>query len=167
MEFTARVENFNTRLWSYHVKVPGPIAKHFLDQGDKRVVCKLNDSLDIQCAIMSAGEGVYFINLNKKIRDQLNLKEGSKVSVHLEKDNSEFGLPFPDELEEVLAQDKAGKEYFYKLTPGRQRNIIYGVSQVKNPDLRIHRAMIMINHLKKNKGKIDFRQLNAELKTNI
>ena len=167
MEFTARVENFNTRLWSYHVKVPGPIAKHFLDQGDKRVVCNLNDSLDIQCAIMSAGEGVYFINLNKKIRDQLNLKEGSKVSVHLDKDNSEFGLPFPDELEEVLAQDKAGKEYFYKLTPGRQRNIIYGVSQVKNPDLRIHRAMIMINHLKKNKGKIDFRQLNAELKTNL
>lgn len=167
MEFTARVENFNTRLWSYHVKVPGPIAKHFLDQGDKRVVCKLNDSLEVQCAIMSAGEGVYFINLNKKIRDQLNLKEGSKVSVHLDKDNSEFGLPFPDELEEVLAQDKAGKEYFYKLTPGRQRNIIYGVSQVKNPDLRIQRAMIMINHLKKNKGKIDFRQLNAELKTNL
>ncbi|MBK9105602.1 MAG: DUF1905 domain-containing protein [Saprospiraceae bacterium] len=165
MEFTARVENFNTKLWSYHVKVPGPIAKHFLDQGDKRVVCKLNDSLEVQCAIMPAGEGVYFINLNKKIRDQLHLKEGSKVSVHLEKDNSEFGLPFPVELDEVLAQDKVGKDYFFKLTPGKQRNIIYGVSQVKNTDLRIQRAMIMIEHLKNNKGKIDFRQLNAELKS--
>lgn len=165
MEFTARVENFNTKLWTYHVKVPGPIAKHFLDQGDKRVLCKLNDSLEVQCAIMPAGDGVYFINLNKKIRDQLSLKEGSKVSVHLEKDESEFGLPFPPELEEVLAQDKAGKDYFFKLTPGRQRNIIYGVSQVKNSDLRIHRAMVMINHLKKNKGKLDFRQLNAELKS--
>ena len=165
MEFTARVENFNTKLWSYHVKVPGPIAKHFLDQGDKRVVCKLNDSIEVQCAIMPAGEGVYFINLNKKIRDQLNLKEGSKVSVHLEKDNSEFGLPFPVELDEVLAQDKVGKDYFFKLTPGKQRNIIYGVSQVKNTDLRIQRAMIMIEHLKNNKGKIDFRQLNAELKS--
>ncbi len=165
MELTAKVENFNTKLWTYHVKVPGPIAKHFLDQGDKRVVCKLNDSIEVQCAIMPGGEGVYFINLNKKIRDQLSLKEGSKVSVHLEKDNSEFGLPFPAELEEVLAQDKAGKDYFFKLTPGRQRNIIYGVSQVKNSDLRIHRAMVMINHLKKNKGKINFRQLNAELKS--
>lgn len=165
MEFTARVENFNTKLWSYHIKVPGPVAKHFLDQGDKRVVCKLNDILEVQCAIMSAGEGVYFINLNKKIRDQLSLKEGSKVSVNLEKDTSEFGLPFPTELEEVLAQDKAGKDYFFKLTPGRQRNIIYGVSQVKNSDLRIHRAMVMIDHLKKNKGKINFRQLNAELRS--
>jgi uncharacterized protein YdeI (YjbR/CyaY-like superfamily) len=95
----------------------------------------------------------------------LKLKEGSTIRVHLEKDKSEFGLPFPAELEEVLAQDMAGKDYFFKLTPGRQRNIIYGVSQVKNTDLRIRRAMIMVEHLKKNKGKIDFRQLNAELKS--
>jgi hypothetical protein len=165
MEFKARVENFNTKLWSYHFKVPNPVARHFLDQGDKRVVCTLNETVEVQCAIMSAGDGVYFINLNKKLRDQLKLKEGSTIRVNLEKDNSEFGLPFPPELEEVLAQDKVGKDYFFKLTPGRQRNIIYGVSQVKNTDLRIHRAMIMLEHLKKNKGKINFRQLSAELKS--
>ena len=165
MEFKAIIENFNTKLWSYHLKVPNLVSKHFLEQGIKRVVCSLNKTVEFQCAIMSAGDGVYFILINKKIRDQLKLKEGSKVEVQLTQDASEFGLPFPVELEEVLAQDKAGKEYFDKLTPGKQRNIIYAAGQVKNPDLRIHRAMILVDHLKKNKGKIDFKQLNAELRS--
>jgi hypothetical protein len=78
MEFTAKLENFNTRLWTWHIKVPKAVAKHFLDMGDKRVICHLNDQFQFQCAIMAAGEGVFFINLNKKIRDQLGLKEGSQ-----------------------------------------------------------------------------------------
>lgn len=164
MEFKAIIENFNTRLWSFHIKVPNVVVVHFLSQDVKRVVCTLNNTVEFQCALMPAGDGVYFILINKKIRDQLKLKEGSKVEVHLTKDESEFGLPFPVELEEVLAQDKVGKEYFDKLTPGKQRNIIYAAGQVKNPDLRIQRAMILVDHLKKNKGKIDFKKLNAELR---
>jgi hypothetical protein len=40
---------------------------------------------------MPAGNEVFFILVNKKIRDQLKLKEGSKVNVNLEKDKSEYG----------------------------------------------------------------------------
>lgn len=158
------VENFNTKLWSYHFKVPQAIARHYLEQGDKRVVCTLNDSLEFQCAIMSAGDGVYFILLNKKIRDTLKLKEGSKVNVSLEKDTSEFGLPFPEELQAVLNDDAEGNRLFLALTPGKQRNIIYAVGQVKSSDGRIKRSLIMVDHLKRNGGKIDFRKLNQELR---
>jgi len=165
MEFTAKLENFNTKLWTYHIKVPNAIARHYLDMGDKRVVCNLNNELEFQCAIMSAGEGVYFINVNKKIRDQLSLKEGSKIKVDLEKDTSEFGLPFPDEFKEVLRQDKVANGYFKKLTPGKQRNLIYIASQAKNSDLRILRSIILADHLKNNSGKIDFRSLTKELQT--
>ena len=165
MEFTARLENFNTKLWTYHIKVPKPVAKHFLEQGDKRVICKLNETVEFQCAIMAAGDGVSFININKKLRDQLKLKEGSKVNVSLDKDKSKYGLPFPDELTEILAQDKEGNALFHKLTPGKQLNLIYGVGQVKNSDLRIQRALVMIEHLKKNGGKINFRQLFEELRS--
>lgn len=163
MEFTAKLENFNTRLWTWHIKVPKAIAKHYLDMGDKRVVCHLNDTFEFQCAIMSAGEGVYFINLNKKIRDQLGLKEGSRIRVMLEKDESEFGMPVPEEFKEVLKQDKKANTYFEQLTPGKQRNLIYIVGQAKNTDLRILRSIIIIDHLKNNLGKIDFRSLNKEL----
>jgi hypothetical protein len=164
MEFTAKVENFNTKLWSFHFKVPHAIARHFLEQGDKRVVCTLNDSFEFQCAIMAAGDGVYFILLNKKIRDTLKLKEGSKVNVSLEKDTSEFGMPLPEELQAVLNEDKDGNRLFLALTPGRQRNIIYAAGQVKNSEGRIQKSLIMIDHLKRNGGKIDFRKLNEELR---
>jgi hypothetical protein len=165
MEFTAKLENFNTKLWTYHIKVPNAIARHYLEMGDKRVICNLNNELEFQCAIMSAGDGVYFINVNKKIRDQLNLKEGSKIKVDLEKDTSEFGLPFPDEFKEVLRQDKVANGYFKKLTPGKKRNLIYIASQAKSSDLRIQRSIILADHLKNNSGKIDFRALNKELQS--
>ncbi len=165
MEFTARLENFNTKLWTFHVKVPKVIARHFLDMGDKRVVCHLNNAFEFQCAIMSAGEGVYFININKKIRTTLDLKEGSKIKVRLEKDTSEFGLPFPDEFREVLLQDKKANTFFQQLTPGKQRNLIYIVGQAKNTDLRIHRSVIVADHLKNNGGKINFRTLTKELQS--
>jgi len=163
MEFTAKLENFNTKLWTYHIKVPNAIARHYLEMGDKRVICNLNDAMEFQCAIMSAGDGVYFINVNKKIREQLNLKEGSKIKVGLEKDTSEFGLPFPDELKEVLRQDKAADGFFKKLTPGKQRNLIYIAGQPKTSDLRILRSVIIADHLKNNKGKINFPALGKEL----
>jgi len=165
MEFTSKLENFNTKLWTYHVKVPKHVSAYYLEKGIKRFVCTLNDSLSFQCAMMPAGEGVYFINLNKKIRDQLKLKEGSKINVTLEKDNSEYGLPFPEELKELLAQDSVGNSLFQQLTPGKQRNILYYVNQVKNSDLRIHRAMLFIEYLKRNKGKLNFRELFEEFRS--
>ena len=164
MEFKATVENFNTRLWTYHIKVPPQVVMAFVAKGKKRVVCTLNDTLEMQCAIMPAGDDIWFINVNKKIRDQLKLKEGSKVHVSLVEDDSEFGMPFPEELQECMEQDPEGKKLFFKLPPGRQRNIIYVVNQVKDTDLKIRRSMVMIEHLKNNNGKIDFKKLNAELK---
>jgi hypothetical protein len=165
MNFKAILENFNTRLWSYHIKVPGPIAQSFIDNGDKRVVCTLNEKVSFQGGLMSAGDGVYFININKKIRDQLKIKEGSQLTVHLEKDDSEFGLPMPEEFEEVLHQDPEGKKWFDQLTPGKKRNLIYIAGQVKNMDLRIQRSMVMLEHLKLNEGNINFKALNEELKS--
>ncbi len=163
MEYTGKLENFNTKLWSYHVKVPKGIAIYYLDQGDKRVVATLNGTLTFQCAIMPAGDGVYFINLNKKNRDQLKLKEGSKIVVRLEKDESEYGLPFPEELRELLDQDPEGNTVFHALTPGKQRTMIHAVSQVKSTDLKIHRGLVILEHLKRNKGKINFKELNQEI----
>lgn len=165
MNFKAILENFNTRLWSYHIKVPGPIAKHFIDLGEKRVVCTLNDSVEMQSGLMPAGEGVYFININKKVRDKLKIAEGSTVNVSLRIDDSKYGLSMPEEFAEVLKQDVEGKAYFEKLTPGKKRNLIYIAGQVKNVDLRIHRSMVMVEHLKKNDGKINFRALHEELKS--
>ncbi len=164
MNFKAVLDNFNTRLWSYHIKVPAAIAQHFIDSGNKRVVCRLNDSVEMQSGLMPAGDGVYFININKKIRDKLKITEGSQLNVNLKNDDSEYGLPMPEEFAEMLKQDNKGNEWFEKLTAGKKRNLIYIAGHVKNVDLRIHRAIVILDHLKMNDGKINFKALNSELK---
>lgn len=162
--FTATLEKFDSNLWGHHITVPDAVAQVFLAQDAKRVVCTLNDNEQFQCALMPKGEGRYFININKKLRDKLGLKVGSPVRAALRKDDSEYGLPMPEELAELLQQDVEGDRIFHALTPGKQRTLLYIVGSVKSSDLRLTRAVAVVEHLKKNDGKINFRVLYANLK---
>ncbi|MBI5915588.1 MAG: DUF1905 domain-containing protein [Bacteroidetes bacterium] len=164
MQFTAFLENFNTALWSYHISVPVAIAAPFIEGTDRRVVCTLNGTTEFQCALMPKGDGHFFININKKIRDKLKLKLGSEVRVSLRKDDSQYGLPMPEEFAEILAQDETGNRLFHALTPGKQRNLLYYAGLPKTTETRIRRAVVFIEHLKSNAGKIDFKQLHEEMK---
>ncbi len=167
MEFTAILEKFDSNLWGYHICVPEAVANHFLEQNVRRVVCSLNGVLSFQCALMPKGDGVWFINLNKQIRDQLGLKTGMTVAAHLTPDDSPYGLPMPEELEELLQQDEAGNRLFHELTPGKQRNLLYIAGSPKKSDTRLKRAIIVLEHLKNNQGKINFKQLYEDLKEGV
>ncbi len=163
-QFDAVIEKFNSRLWTYHLKVPGAIAAIFKENNAGRVVCTLNGQETFQCAIMPWSEGTFFINVNKKLRDKLGLGIGSPVQVELRKDDSQYGLPMPEELEELLRQDEPGNAVFQALTPGKKRTLLHFIGAIKNPDLRLHRAILVVEHLKENKGKIDYKYLYANLK---
>lgn len=162
--FTATLEKFDSNLWYYHVVVPNEIAQHFVNGTDRRVVCTINGQTELQCALMPKGGNLYFININKKIRDELGLKPGSQVEISLRKDESEYGLPMPEELAELLGMDDEGNELFHALTPGKQRTLLYIIDKPKNVDIRIRRAIAIVNHLKGNHGKVNYRQLNEEMK---
>lgn len=164
--FTSILDRFDSNLWAFHILVPEAVSKIFLDQGNARVVCTLNDTLSFQCALMPKGEGVYFININKKIRDELKLKLGMQVQASLVRDDSTYGLPMPEELRELLELDEEGDRLFHALTPGKQRNLLYIAGQPKTSDKRIERALVLVEHLKANGGKIDFKQLYHDLKAN-
>jgi bifunctional DNA-binding transcriptional regulator/antitoxin component of YhaV-PrlF toxin-antitoxin module len=162
--FTSAIGRFNSNLWAYHFLVPKQKVSSLIDKNNKRVVCTLNSVHTFQCALMPHGDGDYFINVNKSIRDKLDLKEGDKVSIELESDTSEFGLPMPEELSELLKMDDEGNAIFNQLTKGKQRTLLYLIAKPKNVDLRIRRALCVVNHLKENAGKIDYKLLNACIK---
>jgi bifunctional DNA-binding transcriptional regulator/antitoxin component of YhaV-PrlF toxin-antitoxin module len=132
----------------------------------RRVVCTLNGVETFQCSLLPAGNGVeYCISLNKKIRDKLGLAVGDMVGVELARDESKYGLPMPEELQEVLDQDNEGNKLFHALTNGRQRTILYYVAKYKDVDRRIGSALIIVEHLKNNDGKIDYKKLSQELRS--
>lgn len=170
MNFTATLDDFQSDLWHFFIPVPAAIALQFSEGNDRRVVCSLHNpkgKAEFQCALMPRGDGSFFINVNKKIRDKLDLKLGGQVEVSLQKDESEYGLPMPEEFAEVLASDAEGNELFHALTPGKQRSLLYIAGQLKSSDRRIHRALVIVQHLKNLAGKIDFKQLNIDLRAGI
>ncbi|MFT3743199.1 MAG: YdeI/OmpD-associated family protein [Pyrinomonadaceae bacterium] len=89
---------------------------------------------------------------------------GDMVDVVLVKDESKYGLPMPEEFEEVLNQDPEGDRLFHALGKGKQRSLLYLLSRSKDVDLRIHQALIVVEHLKENDGNIVGDVLNRQLK---
>ena len=166
--FTSVMEKFDSNLWGFHFCVSAEIGNNFVTEGnDRRVICMLNEKQEFQCALMPKGDDHFFINVNKKLRDSLKLTIGSQVSVSLKKDESEYGLPMPEELKELLKQDEEGDKLFHTLTIGKQRTLLYIVGSVKDTGKRISRALAIVNHLKATGGKIDYKKLNEALRLGI
>ena len=170
--FTATLQRFDSLLWDCHIVVPDEVAKKILSVGSKRVVCTLFGKDEFQCGLMSrgkvlksAGAGKYFININKKMRDRHCLEIGSKVEACLYPDHSRYGLPMPEEMAELLAQDPEGDQYFHALTPGKQRSLLFIAGKPKGVETRLKKAIVIIEHLKANMGKLDFKELNQDFKT--
>jgi len=166
MKFTTQIDNFQdtSALWGGHFIVPDDVAQHFLEQKIKRVVCSINENYTFQCALMPKGNGIYFININSDIRKKMKLKIGTKIEVELQEDTSKYGLPMPEEMDELLKIDDEGNELFHALTLGKQRSLLHIIGKPKSSDLRLKKALVVIDYLKATGGKLDFKQLNQAFK---
>ena len=163
MQFTSIIEKFDGNLWGHHIIIPDEFYQPFADT-DKRVVCKVNDSKEFQCALMPKGNGQYFINLNKELRQKIGVNTGEEVRVQLRKDKSEYGLPMPEEMQELLNMDEEGNHYFHTLTKGKQRTLLHLIGKPKHSDTRLKKAVVILEYLKEVEGKLDFKELNLAIK---
>lgn len=153
-----------SELWEYVFRVDKSIAEQFITDDDRRVVCTVNGKVRYHAALLHDGMGGFMVLVNQARRKKLGLHTGDRITVVLEKDTSEYGMPMSDELREVLDQDSGADALFHGLTSGKQRTLIYWTDNVKSPDIRIRRAMVMCSHLNARQGVIDFKELNEELK---
>ena len=164
MKFKGVVQKFDDGLWSYHIKVPDNVYKKLSKDGNKRVLCYLDDYDYFHAGFMPDGDGKYFIMLSKPRLKEYDLFLGKEVLVKLEEDTSKYGMRMPEEMEEVLSTDESGSQYFEALTDGKKRSLIYMVSKVKNPDLKISKALTILDHLITNEGALDYKLLNEAFK---
>jgi bifunctional DNA-binding transcriptional regulator/antitoxin component of YhaV-PrlF toxin-antitoxin module len=164
VEFKTHIKHVDGQVWYCAVFVPAEIAKQFIDKKQKRVVCTINNAVTFQCALMPKGDGSYFINTNKEIRKKLGLEPGMEVNIGLEADTSKYGMPLPDELKTAWDLDKEAFDVFHSLTIGKQRNLIHIVGKVKSSEVRIKKALVILEYLKSVNGKLDFKELNQAFK---
>jgi hypothetical protein len=149
--------------WHFLIVDRKHVDKLGFEGRSKRVLCSIKGAEAFPCALMPWGD-IFYIMVNKLRRAELGLSVGDRVSVVLEKDESKYGMPMPDELDEVMKQDPEGSKLFHSLTPGKQRSMMYYIAKIKDIDNRIHTSLILMEHLKKNNGKLVYEILREDLK---
>lgn len=163
-KFSSRVEITDSSPPWHILRVPKAEVAHFGFKGNlRRVICRLAGAETFNCSLFPS-KGDYFITLNKKLRDKLGLAVGSNVIIELERDESRFGMPMPEEFAEVLRQDPEGDALFNKLSPGDQRLMLKLIVFVKDIDKRIARSLVGIEVLKRSEGKFDYHLQHAAMK---
>ena len=167
VSFKTKLENFQTDLWGYHIKVKEKFASPFVDGQDRRVMCQLNNGEFFHAGLIPNKEFGYFININKNIRHTLNLKEGDEVNVTLKEDNSRYGIEVSEEFMACIEMDPEAAYYFHKLTPGKQRSLIYIATKPRLPETRMKKALVILEFLRINSGNLDFRLLMQAFKETI
>jgi len=142
------------------IEVPMEIVKKLGGIKNQRLQCTVNKTITWQCGLVAHKKGSAYISLNKKLLKEMKAGVGTEVQVSLEKDTSTYGMTMSVELKTLLKQDKEGNRRFHLLPPGKQRYIIYYVSQVKSSQLRIDRAIRLMENLKRTKeGKESFAEI--------
>jgi hypothetical protein len=165
MQFDTIFMNLDSAVYSCGLVLSNSDSEKLQKSNIKRWIAIIDDKLEIFCGLMSYGNGQLYILINKERVKTLELRQGQIVKIKLSEDKSTYGMPLPAELEELFEQDPIGKWNFDQLLPGRQRNIIYWVSNVKNPQIRIKRAVFSLLYLTEKKGKLDFKEFYEEFKS--
>ncbi|WP_420318043.1 DUF1905 domain-containing protein [Ekhidna sp.] len=159
----APILKFESDAWSYYVAIPKDIGNQFINGENRRIICTINKSEPIHSALMPKGE-IYSVYVKKDFMKKYSIAEGDEVTVQLEKDISEYGMPIPESFQILLDQDTEGSTYFHELTMGKQRTLIHLVGKVKNVDSQLAKGLAIMHHLKESKGELDFKRLNVLIK---
>lgn len=160
IEFDSRIDQLPYMLGMHYVGVPDSVTSVLGKRSNLRLICRLNETVEFPCGLMALDKTMSYIMINKKRMNELGVKKGDVVHVQLEADHSKYGMPVPDEMNEYFEQDPEGLARFDKLSPGKQRNIIYYISEISNSQKRIDKLIMMMNNLRRlTPGKETFRDI--------
>ena len=101
-EFTGELAFMDSNVWNRHIDVPDQIVQAFKEKGITRLICTFDNSLSKHCALLSHGNGTYFVMLNQEECKKLGVERGRSVQVQLKEDKSTYGMPMPEEMAELL-----------------------------------------------------------------
>jgi Bacteriocin-protection, YdeI or OmpD-Associated len=132
----------------FFIMLDPALVKSLTVNGNKRIVCTLNDAHAFHAALTNKKEVGYCVYIRGALGKELKLQEGAEISALIKMDDSPNQFEMPEELEEVLRSDPEADAIFQSLTPGNQRGLIYLVTQVKSTDKRIERALRVARCLK-------------------
>jgi hypothetical protein len=136
-----------------YIPIPADVYARFTGKKPPRIVITVNKTVQWKAAIMSLGNGSGFVSVSKKTIKQHGWNSGEPLDILLEDDTDEETFPLPEEMAELLAIDDEARHYYGALTDGKKRSITIYINQTKNAQLRVDRALMISDNLKRLKGK--------------
>lgn len=164
IELDSHLQKSGGKLWGWYIPIDDLIVQEIKDRGWKRLITRIEDAEPLHCAIVSLGNGLKGITLNKPFVKKNAFVLDQKLHLVISEDASRYGMPLSDEFAATLESDPDALHYFEELSAGKQRNLIYFADNVKSSNIRIRRALVVMEHLKLHGGKIDFKALSQEMK---
>lgn len=149
--------NFNALIFSNEtIKI---IQKEFQTKTlNIRLLTSINGFFLTRGGLMAHKNGSAYLSIDQKTMQTFHLKPHQPFTIEIELDTSKYGLDVPLEFEEVLQQEPILNHRFSQMSIGKQRAIIYKISQLKNQDLRIERSLLYLKNLMQCEvGKEDFK----------
>lgn len=159
VEYSTHIDELK-HLSGHYFELSPSVIKKLGGKISVRLICTINKKISWQCGPVALGNGSAYVTISAKRMKELGVKKDSKIHVSLVKDESKYGMGVPEELSELFNQDDEGRSRFDALPMSKQRYIIQYVLTVKSSRLRIERAIMLIENLKKlPKGKESFREM--------
>lgn len=162
--FKSTLMRLDSSVWGLYFDIPKEVSRAFLDKGVKRFIYDLEGKKQIHRAMLSRGEGQYFLYVNKALMKEFNWPLGTELEITMKEDKSEYGMDMPEEFEEALLAFPEASEHFENLTPGKQRTLIYMVAKPKRIETKVKKAVQIVEYLVHSDGKLDFKELNQWFK---
>ncbi len=134
---------------AHFVALDSKTVKRVTKNGNKRVVCRFNNSEPQHYAITNSKTMGPHIGISNALCKLLKLKAGDSVTLSIEIDTSPFQFHVCEEFTEVLSTDSLANAIFEKLTPGNKRSLIQLINAKKNSQQRIEKALLLMEGLKR------------------
>ena len=137
---------------SHAITIPNRVAELFLSKDLKRVKVEAHhndESISFHAALTLKKNGLCVLTLSKAKQKSLGIFMNDHFSMQLFEDQTKYGVEMPEELEAVLLSDHEAYSIFERLTPGKQRSIIYAILRYKSTQTRVDKALIITENLKR------------------
>jgi uncharacterized protein YdeI (YjbR/CyaY-like superfamily) len=122
------------------IRVPFEPVKVWPQRKGLRVQGSIN-AVHLRTSLFRAPDGTCVLLVNKQIQKRARVAPGSVADVELEPDTEERSVaPPPPELEKLLRQDRALRQWHDALNPSMRSWIASAIAQPRSPAARVRRA---------------------------
>jgi len=129
------------------VNFPFDTNELFGKKGQVKVRVLLDDKVEYRSSLANMGGGCHRLGLTQAIRKQLGKTFGDFVEIKLWEDKKERVVIVPEDVQELLNQNRKAKEFYDSMSYTHKKEYIRWIADAKKQETRERRKGKMIEML--------------------